>query len=339
MSQPVHIAVATRASRIAAVVFGALAIVLAAAPLFGDRQLLHLLAEIYAYLCLATLWNLLAGYAGLVSVGQQAYVGLGGYALFALAIRLHVPPLWAIPLAGAIGALVALPAAALLFRLRGAYFAIGSWVLAEIFRLLAAQISALGGGSGSSLPAAIVIGIAASRQAREDTFYWCAFALLLVVFGCSYGLLRSRLGLALRAVGDNEVAARSNGVSVTGLKLAVYVGVAGLTAMTGAMIFFATPAHLARRRLQRQRLDRLRHLHGRHRWHRQPRRPRDRHTSVLRLAPMARRLRRALPDAARPHRRRHHGQGPARSLRAVRDAVRREPGAREDAGGEGLAGC
>ena len=237
MSAPVRIAVATRASRIAAVAFGLLAIVLAAAPALGDRQLLRLLAEIYAYLCLATLWNLLAGYAGLVSVGQQAYVGLGGYALFELAIRLNVPPLWAIPLAGLIGALVALPSAALLFRLRGAYFAIGSWVLAEIFRLLAAQVSTLGGGSGSSLPAAVVTGIAATRQARENTFYWCAFALLLVVLGCSYGLLRSRLGLALRAVGDNESAARSNGVGVTGLKLAVYVGVAALTAMTGAMIF------------------------------------------------------------------------------------------------------
>lgn len=237
MSAPVRIAVATRASSIAAVVFGAIAVVLAAAPGFVDRQVLHLLAEIYAYLCLATLWNLLAGYAGLVSVGQQAYVGLGGYALFALAIRLQVPPLWAIPLAGALAALVALPAAALLFRLRGAYFAIGSWVLAEVFRLLAAQVSALGGGSGSSLPAAVVTGIAASRQGRDYAFYWCAFALLLVVLCCSYGLLRSRLGLALRAVGDNEIAARSNGVGVTGLKLAVYVGVAALTAMTGAMIF------------------------------------------------------------------------------------------------------
>ena len=237
MSPTPRIGVATRASRIAACALALLVIVLAAAPAFGDRQLLRLLAEIYAYLCLATLWNLLAGYAGLVSVGQQAYVGLGGYALFALAIRLNVPPLWAIPLAGVLGALVALPAAALLFRLRGAYFAIGSWVLAEIFRLLAAQISALGGGSGTSLPAAVATGIAASRQAREYTFYWCAFALLVVVLSCSYGLLRSRLGLALRAVGDNELAARSNGVGVTGLKLAVYVGVAALTAMTGAMIF------------------------------------------------------------------------------------------------------
>ncbi len=61
-------------------------VVLAAAPFWGGRDDLQLLSEIFTYVALASLWNLLAGYAGLVSVGQQAYVGLGGYLLFALAI-------------------------------------------------------------------------------------------------------------------------------------------------------------------------------------------------------------------------------------------------------------
>ena len=60
-------------------------IVLALAPWWGDRQTLRLIVEIFTYVALASLWNLLAGYAGLVSVGQQAFVGLGGYVLFALA--------------------------------------------------------------------------------------------------------------------------------------------------------------------------------------------------------------------------------------------------------------
>ena len=105
-------------------------------------------------MALASLWNLLAGYAGLVSVGQQAYVGLGAYVLFALAMLAGVHPLAAIPLAGLAAAIVAVPVAALIFRLRGHYFAIGTWVVAEVFRLLASQVSALGGGSGTSLPAA-----------------------------------------------------------------------------------------------------------------------------------------------------------------------------------------
>src|SRR6478752_2699632 len=130
---------------------------LVAAPWWAERADLRLLAEIYAYVALASLWNLLAGYAGLVSVGQQAYVGLGAYVLFALATLGGVHPLVAIPIAGAAAAIVSVPVAALMFRLRGHYFAIGTWVVAEVFRLVAAQTSALGGGSGTSLPVSLVV--------------------------------------------------------------------------------------------------------------------------------------------------------------------------------------
>src|SRR6478752_893726 len=132
---------------------------LVAAPWWAERADLRLLAEIYAYVALASLWNLLAGYAGLVSVGQQAYVGLGAYLLFALAIIVGISPLWAIPIAGVISATVAIPVAFLIFRLRGHYFAIGTWIVAEVFRLLASQVSILGGGSGISLPVSVVISI------------------------------------------------------------------------------------------------------------------------------------------------------------------------------------
>jgi branched-chain amino acid transport system permease protein len=228
---------ATPSSRIGVVVLAALLAILAAAPLWGERQDLRLLAEIYAYVTLASLWNLLAGYAGLVSVGQQAYVGLGAYVLFALTMLAGVPPLAAIPLAGAIGALVAAPVALLIFRLRGHYFAIGTWVVAEVFRLLASQVSALGGGSGISLPVGIVTAMASSRQAREFLIYWLALAILAAVLGAIFLLLRSRYGLALTAIRDNELAARSNGVDVARVKLVVYLITAFGTAMIGALIF------------------------------------------------------------------------------------------------------
>ena len=109
----------------------------------------------------------MAGYAGLVSVGQQAYVGFGGYMLFALTIFGGLHPLAAIVLAGLLAAAVSIPVASLIFRLRGAYFAIGTWVMAEVFRLSFAQVSALGGGSGSSLPVGIVKSLAANRSGRE----------------------------------------------------------------------------------------------------------------------------------------------------------------------------
>ena len=82
----VRVEFANRSSRIGTALCAVAVIALAAAPFWGGRDDLRLLAEIYAYVALASLWNLLAGYAGLVSVGQQAYVGLGAYLLFALAI-------------------------------------------------------------------------------------------------------------------------------------------------------------------------------------------------------------------------------------------------------------
>ncbi len=157
--------------------------------------------------------------------------------MFALTILLGVPPLIAIPLAGVVAALLSLPVAALIFRLRGHYFAIGTWIVAEVFRLLASQVSVLGGGSGTSLPVGIVTSIASSRQMREFLIYWIALALMVGILIAIILLLRSRYGLALRAIRDNELAAQSNGVNVTRVKLIVYVITALGTAMVGALIF------------------------------------------------------------------------------------------------------
>ncbi|MBN9035640.1 MAG: branched-chain amino acid ABC transporter permease [Rhizobiales bacterium] len=237
MAQAYSIERSTRASRITAIVALLALAALAAAPWWAGRADLRLLGEVYSFVALATLWNLLAGYAGLVSVGQQAYVGFGGYALFALAMFLGVHPLLAIVLAGIAGALIAIPVAPLLFRLQGAYFAIGTWVLAEVFRLGFAQVSSLGGGSGISLPAGVVAGIAASRPLREMLVYWVALAIAVAAIGFVVLLLRSRIGLALTALRDSELASESLGIDIWRTKLLVYVGVAGLTSMTGAFIF------------------------------------------------------------------------------------------------------
>ena len=227
----------TRSSQIGAALIAVTLVVLAVAPFWGDRQTLRLLAEIFSFVALASLWNLLAGYAGLVSVGQQSFVGFGGYLLFALVMLTGVHPIAAIAIAGPIGALIAVPVAALIFRLRGAYFAIGTWVVAEVFRLLASQISVLGGGSGISLPASVVIAMAPTRQAREFEIYWLALALTVIVLAAIVALLRSRHGLALTAIRDNEMAAQSSGIGVTRIKFIVYVLVAFGTSMIGALIF------------------------------------------------------------------------------------------------------
>jgi len=226
---------ATLASRIAGVFALLLLAVLAAAPWWASSSFLHLAGEFAVYLALATLWNLLAGYTGLVSVGQQAYVGLGGYITFSLALFLGVHPLLAIPLAGLVAALVAIPVASLVFRLAGAYFAIGTWVMAEVFRLIAAQATALGGGSGISLPATVTKELG-GKWLREASIFWLALALGAGCLALVYLLLRSRIGLALTAIRDSEVASTSLGIRIGRVKHVLYVLVAGLTAMIGALI-------------------------------------------------------------------------------------------------------
>ena len=233
----VRVAFASRSSRVGMAVSAVVLVVLAAVPAFRGRDDLQLLSQIYCYVALASLWNLLAGYAGLVSVGQQAYVGLGAYVLFGFAILGGVSPLWCIPLAGIITALVAVPVAGLVFRLRGHYFAIGTWIVAEVFRLIASQVSVLGGGSGTSLPASIIVTIASTRQLRDFVQYWVALALVVAILLLIVLLLRSRYGLALKAIRDSEIAATCNGIDVLRTKVFVYIVTAAATAMIGAFIF------------------------------------------------------------------------------------------------------
>jgi len=230
---------ATLSSRVGLVLVGLAVLVLAAAPWWGGPPVMSTLIEVLVYVGLASLWNLLAGYAGIVSVGQQAYVGVGAYTLFGLASFWGVSPLIGICAAGVVCAVLSVPVAALLFRLRGPYFAIGSWVVAEVFRLLLANWQGLGGGSGTSLPAGVIIALAPTRHQRLEIIYWIALALCCLMLLLVALVLRSRFGLALTAIRDNEVAARSNGVSVTRVKFLVYIVAAFGTGMLGALIFFA----------------------------------------------------------------------------------------------------
>jgi branched-chain amino acid transport system permease protein len=210
------------------------------APLLAGNSGRQLGVEFTVTLTLAALWNLLAGYAGIVSIGQQAFIGFGGYVLFALVALGGMPVPFALVLVPVAAGLLGMVAAPLLFRLRGPQFAIGSWVFAEIIRLTFAQIPALGGGSGMSLPAAAVLAISPERSTRLLIFYALAALLALIVYGGSWLLLRSKLGLALRAIKDSEGAAASLGVDVRALKRNVYVVIAALTGLAGALMFLNT---------------------------------------------------------------------------------------------------
>jgi branched-chain amino acid transport system permease protein len=219
--------------RLGAVAVALVAAGLAAIPWVGDAGLMRAIVEFIALLALAQMWNLLAGYAGLISIGQQAYVGLGGYALIVLADDVGLNPFLCVPLAGLVAALFALPTAALVFRFRGAYFAVGTWAVAEVYRLLIANTDRLGRGTGRTLKAVFRL----SREARELWTYALAVGLALAAIAAVYLYLRSRLGLGLMSVRDSETASESLGVDVFRTRLIVYVIAAFGTGTTGALIY------------------------------------------------------------------------------------------------------
>ncbi|MFT3975203.1 MAG: branched-chain amino acid ABC transporter permease [Amaricoccus sp.] len=226
----------------------AAALLLAALPLIASRALVQ---DVFGVLCLLVLalnWNMLAGFAGLVSVGQQAFVGIGAYTMFAAVILLGLDPLAGLVLGGLAAAVLSVPIAFFAFRLHGAYFAIGTWAVADIARLSFGQWKALGGGTGTSLPRDAtrdMLGVAPLREALgisaaaavDALTYWLALALVLALLVASWLFLRSRMGLGLQAVRDNPVAARAVGVDPTRLKALVFVLAAFGTGLCGGLLF------------------------------------------------------------------------------------------------------
>lgn len=238
----------TSASRIVSALGLLLIGVLIALPLFAGRGTIQDMFFILTMLVLAQFWNLLAGYGGFVSIGQQAFVGIGAYALFGVVILWGLDPVPSIILAGVAALIIAIPTAFFAFRLNGAYFAIGTWVIAEVVRLLIAQWKTLGGGTGTSLPRAATkdmwlvdliqdgLGVR-SAAARDILAYWLALILALATIGGIYWLLRTRRGLALAAVRDNMEAAKSVGVDATRMKWIVFLTSAFGTGVAGGLIY------------------------------------------------------------------------------------------------------
>jgi len=203
-------------------------------PLLGLNILPRDLITFLTLLALGQLWNLLGGYAGLVSVGQQAYVGIGAYGLWLLGDVFHINPFVSVILAGFLAVVIAVPVAPLLFRLRGGYFAIGTWVIAEVMRLVVSNIQSTGGGSGKTV-------ISAAQIITAHGFggvYWMALGAAVASILAVFFLLRSRLGLALTAIRDNDIAARSSGVNVFRAKMIVYVIAAFGGGVVGAIVAF-----------------------------------------------------------------------------------------------------
>jgi len=211
-------------------------VVLVGGPWIFDIPQLQLLTDFLCMLVLAIMWNLLAGYADIVSVGQHGFVGVGAYAFFAFAVLLDLNPYAAVVLAGVTALVFAIPIMAIIFRLRAAYLAVGSWVVAETLMLAAGKLAAFGGGSGISLPVSVVRFFGARPTERYTTIYVIALALAVLVLITTYLLMRSSIGLGLTAMRDDEEAAGAVGVNLVRARILCFLLTAPFLGLAGAVI-------------------------------------------------------------------------------------------------------
>jgi branched-chain amino acid transport system permease protein len=192
------------------------------------------ITDMCVFMVLASMWNLLTGFSGLVSIGQQAYVGLGAYGLIVMANGVGINMYLAVVPAAIIVALLAIPIGVVAFRLRGGYFAIGTWVVAEVARLVVKnnQTTVIGAGTGTSLNVPESL-----RDGRYTTTTILAISVAVAAVVFVYFFLRSRFGLALQAVRDSESGARSLGVNAYSVRFVVYVVAAFFTALAAATYY------------------------------------------------------------------------------------------------------
>ena len=198
------------------------ALILAVVPLAFESDVVQKMTTLLILVLLAVMWNALAGYGGLLSVGQQAFIGIGAYGTVYFAGQ-GVTPYVAMLLATLLAGTISVPISLFALRLRAAQFAIGMWVIAEVFSILVRLDQNLGAGTGISL---------IQMNQFDPTFrqaytYWLALAFTVVFLAALLLLLRSPLGVSLQAIRDDEEAARSLGVRVTARKRLLFV-LAGL---------------------------------------------------------------------------------------------------------------
>ena len=165
----------TRPSRVALAVMALALVVLALAPAFLGAGMIDRMTALFIYVMLAAMWNALAGFGGLVSVGQQVFFGLGAYFTIRLADA-GLNPFVALLVAAIVTGALSIPLSLFMLRLKGGEFAIGMWVVAELVHLLVNLDRLIQGETGTSLISLNVY----DNATRRATIYWLALVLSLI---------------------------------------------------------------------------------------------------------------------------------------------------------------
>lgn len=207
------------------------AALLAAAPLLLNLYWLRILSNVFMFAVLAQGINLMAGYTGYPAFGNVVFFGLGGYAAAIAMVKLKLSFAAGLALGTVVGPLLVLALGVPLLRLKGHYFAIATLGLNEAVRELATNAGALtGGGLGLSLPLPALGPVESARF-----FYYLLFGLLALATWATWEFGRRRIGLACRAIRDNEVKAEAAGLHTTRCKMLAWMLSAAMTGAAGAI--------------------------------------------------------------------------------------------------------
>ncbi|WP_307849733.1 branched-chain amino acid ABC transporter permease [Qaidamihabitans albus] len=224
---------AVRAARLVGLL-ALIALVIAFPSMAPDSFILSVGVVIMSYAVLATSWNFVGGFTGYVSLGHASYSGLGGYATALLILRADVNPWVAMILAGLIVAAIAVPVGIASLRVRGASFVIVSIALVLILLLVFQSWGTFTGGSnGLRIPRPFSDDVL--RPEQHERFFYLHAALLAVALLCWWAINRSRFGIGLKAIREDEDKAQSLGVPTFAYKLVVFVISAFFTALAGGL--------------------------------------------------------------------------------------------------------
>jgi len=205
------------------------AVALLTLPAWSSDYLMFVVTLMGVYITLGQMWNLLAGYSGLVSLGLQMFIGVGAFVMVALSVHLGVPLLLGLFIGAITCSVISVGLSYLLLRMKGMYFAIATWMFSQAMMLVIIKIDAFGRGDG-------LFNIAA-RDFSETQKYYYSIVLFLVVCVVIVILLRSKLGLGLFAIRDNDTAAQTSGIALFKTKLVVMVISAFITGLCGGVYY------------------------------------------------------------------------------------------------------
>lgn len=207
----------------------ALVIILTFVSIFGNSYLKMIFMLIFLYMAMAQFWNLLGGYSGLVSLGQQIFIGLGGYTL-AVTVLFYNFPIWlGVIMAGVVSVMFALIISPAIFRMSGVYFSIGTWVVAESLAIWFSNWAYVEMGQG--------LFIKPAKQFSVSELYYLALVVGICAVALVYWLMRSKLGLALMAMRNDPGASEICGVSVFKNKLYCFLISSFCTGLIAAVLY------------------------------------------------------------------------------------------------------